>query len=91
MLAHLLAGSLALGQEFGDLAEVKFYQRSAGWGDFDDLVLIFQRQGVELRCGLSLKTDRQLTKSGAKRELVNRAWEAFLHFREEVLVAILLD
>jgi hypothetical protein len=77
MLVHLLTGSLALGKEFGHLTEVKFYQRSAGWGEFDDLLLIFQKDGVEHSCGLSLKTDDQLTKSGATRELVDQAWDAF--------------
>jgi hypothetical protein len=77
MLAHLLAGSTVMHKEFGRLVQIKFYQRSAGWGEFDDLLLFFEKDGAEVKCGLSIKTDNQLTRSGASPELVRGAWHVF--------------
>lgn len=83
MFAHLLAGSAVMHGEFGRLVQIKFYQRSAGWGEFDDLLLFFEKDGAEIKCGLSIKTDDQLHQSGASPELVRGAWNLFSNTGKE--------
>jgi hypothetical protein len=63
MFAHLLAGSAVMHGEFGRLVQIRFYQRSAGSGEFDDLLLFFEKDGAEIKCGLSLKPMTNCTKA----------------------------
>jgi hypothetical protein len=76
-LAHLLTGAAPWGGKLGSLREIKFYQRSFGWGDFDDLVLFFEDRGTVVKCGLSLKTDQQFGQNGANAALVQSCWELY--------------
>lgn len=78
-LAHLLTGTAPWGGRLGKLREIKFYQRSSGWGEFDDLALVFEDQGTVIKCGLSLKTDKQFGQNGANAALAQSCWELYCH------------
>lgn len=73
-LARLLRRDLVLGADVGPIAEIDFETRESG-NLLDDLQITFRREQQATRLLLSVKSNRQLTKSGFNSEFVADAWE----------------
>src|SRR5712692_7210202 len=74
ILAQLLKRTFPLEPDFGPVAEVHFEACDSGQ-ILDDLVLVLKRGAEATRCAISVKSNRQLTKSGFNVEFVRDAWE----------------
>ncbi|MBZ5617746.1 MAG: hypothetical protein LAQ69_03270 [Acidobacteriia bacterium] len=70
-MAHMLAGGLALGAEYGTIREIHFQVRDRGWL-LDDLLLVLERDG---NCALSIKSNLQVTQNGFPADFVKAIWE----------------
>jgi len=72
-LAQMLKRRLPLGLELGVVTELHFETSDIGHV-LDDLRLTLKRGASETRCVVSVKSNRQLTKSGFNSEFVLDAW-----------------
>ena len=74
LLAQLLKRTFPLEPDFGPVMEVHFETRDSGQ-ILDDLLLVLKRGNDQTRCAISVKSNRQLTKTGFNEEFVRDAWE----------------
>jgi len=72
--AQMLTGSLPLGSERGTLSKIEFENRDRGWL-LDDLLLILEGNAGQSFCGISLKSNDQVTQSGFPKDFVRAVWE----------------
>jgi hypothetical protein len=73
-LAQMLGCKFPLEPDFGPVTELHFETRDSGHV-LDDLLLVLRRGNDEIRCVVSVKSNRQLTKAGFNSEFVQDAWE----------------
>lgn len=73
-LAQMLRRVFPVEPEFGTISELHFEARDAGQ-ILDDLWLGLNHGTESTRCAISVKSNRQLTKTGFNAELVQDAWE----------------
>jgi hypothetical protein len=73
-LVQLLRRTFPVEPEFGPIAGVHFEARDAGLL-LDDLLLELKRGSGTTRCAISVKSNRQLTKTGFNDDFVRDAWE----------------
>jgi len=76
-LLDLLAGTNSLGSDFGRVTRVDWQARDAGWLA-DDLGISFKLPSRDRAAGLSIKSDRQVTKSDFPEEFVEICWAQWL-------------
>jgi len=76
-LLDLLAGTNSLGSEFGVVTRVDWQARDTGWLA-DDLCISCKIPSGDRAAGLSIKSDRQVTKSGFPAEFVEICWAQWL-------------
>jgi len=74
LLAQMLKRAFPLEPDLGVITELHFETRDVG-NVLDDLQLVLKRGPTQKRCFVSLKSNRQLTKSGFSVEFVQDAWE----------------
>jgi hypothetical protein len=72
-LARMLKRKFPLEPDLGVITELHFETRDVGHV-LDDLWLRLKRGASETRCSISVKSNRQLTKSGFNNEFVQDAW-----------------
>ena len=72
-MAHMLAGGLALGAEYGTIRAIHFQVRDRGWL-LDDLLLVLERDGNKQHCALSIKSNLQVTQNGFPADFVKAIW-----------------
>ena len=72
--AQMLTGALPLGSERGTLSKIEFENRDRGWL-LDDLLLILEGNAGQSFCGISLKSNDQVTQSGFPKDFVRAVWE----------------
>ena len=73
-LGQMLKRKFPLESDLGVITELHFETRDIGHV-LDDLRLTLKRGASETGCVISVKSNRQLTKSGFNREFVQDAWE----------------
>src|SRR5271166_6732202 len=73
---HLLTGVPWNGA--GTIRAIECQMRQDGWF-FDDIVLRWEKDGVERRCACSIKSHAVFGKSGAPREFVRALWQQWLN------------
>lgn len=73
----LLSSTPPLDPEFGSLYKVALQNRVDGWL-LDDILLTLKSGRDEINCALSVKSNRQFTKSTAPQDFVRDAWEQYL-------------
>jgi hypothetical protein len=73
-LAQMLGRKFPLEPDLGSIAELHFETRDAGHV-LDDLQLTLKRGMDAIRCLVSVKSNRQLTKAGFNSEFAQDAWE----------------
>jgi hypothetical protein len=73
LLCEMLTGQLSLGERFGVIHQL---ERQAGdWEPFGDLLLSVRNSaGVFVKCGCSVKSNRQINSNGCNEELRNGLW-----------------
>jgi hypothetical protein len=74
LLAQMLKRKFPLEPDLGPITELHFETRDAG-NFLDDLQLLLKRGPSETRCFVSIKSNRQITKSGFSTDFVQDAWE----------------
>jgi hypothetical protein len=74
LLAQLLRRGFPVDPEFGAISELHFEARDTGQ-ILDDLRLVLKRGSALTHCGISVKSNRQLTKAGFNQEFVVDAWD----------------
>jgi hypothetical protein len=72
-LLDLLAGTNALGHEFGRIACIDWQARDDGWL-VDDLAISYKSPSGDRAAGFSIKSDKQVTRAGFPDEFVGAAW-----------------
>jgi hypothetical protein len=73
-LARMLGREFPVEPEFGTISQLHFEARDAGQ-ILDDLGLVLSHGTESTRCAISVKSNRQLTKTGFNAEFVGDAWE----------------
>lgn len=73
-LARMLGREFPVEPEFGTISQLHFEARDAGQ-ILDDLGLVLRHGTESTRCAISVKSNRQLTKTGFNAEFVGDAWE----------------
>jgi hypothetical protein len=73
-MAWMLRRDLSLEVSIGPVVAIDFETKESG-NPLDDLQIAFSYEGQETRLVLSVKSNRQLTKSGFDSEFVLDAWE----------------
>ena len=73
-MAMMLRRDLSLGTSMGPIVAIDFETKESG-NPLDDLQLTFSYEGQDTRLFLSIKSNRQLKKSGFDSEFVQDAWE----------------
>jgi len=74
LLAQMLKRGFPLEPDLGVITELHFETRDVG-NVLDDLQLILKRGPCRARCFVSVKSNRQLTRSGFSAEFIQDAWE----------------
>ena len=75
LFCEMLAGKSSLGSELG---VIQCVERQAGdWEPFGDLLLtVPNRDGMLIKCGCSVKSNRQITANGCRAEMLLDLWAA---------------
>jgi hypothetical protein len=76
-LLDLLGGTNTLGHDFGRVTRVDWQARDAGWLA-DDLVISCKLPNGDRAAGISIKSDRQVTKSGFPEDFIKICWAQWL-------------
>jgi hypothetical protein len=81
-LLDLLAGTNALGADFGRITRIDWQARDAGWLA-DDLVITCNRSGASRTAALSIKSPQQVTRGGFPQDFVTIAWAQWFGVKTE--------
>lgn len=81
-LLDLLAGTNALGADFGRITRIDWQARDAGWLA-DDLVVTCQPSGRFRAAALSIKSAQQVTRSGFPQDFATVAWAQWFGINTE--------
>jgi hypothetical protein len=81
-LLDLLAGTNALGVDFGHITRIDWQARDAGWLA-DDLVITCKRSGEGRTAALSIKSAQQVTRGGFPQDFVTIAWAQWFGVKTE--------
>jgi hypothetical protein len=73
-LIHLLNGIYPFEEEFGLIEEIGLQKRSLGYL-LDDVIIITKSSTSEYRFAFSIKSNKQITRSGFPKEFVSACWE----------------
>ena len=76
-LLDLLAGSNALGVDFGRIVRLDWQARDSGWLA-DDLVVTCKQSSGNRAAGISIKSAQQVTRAGFPHDFVEIAWAQWL-------------
>jgi hypothetical protein len=76
-LLDMLAGTNALGAEFGRVTRVDWQVRDSGWFA-DDLAVSCRHSSRDRTAGISIKSPQQVTRAGFPENLVATAWAQWL-------------
>src|SRR6266436_3486754 len=76
-LLDLLAGSNALGVDFGRIVRLDWQARDLGWLA-DDLVVTCKQSSGDRAAGISIKSAQQVTRAGFPPDFVEIAWAQWL-------------
>jgi hypothetical protein len=79
-LLDLLAGTNALGADFGRAKRIDWQARDLGWLA-DDLVIACTGSGGDRTAGVSIKSSQQVTRAGFPEDFVSIAWAQWLGFK----------
>jgi len=74
LMARMLRRDLSLGVSLGPIVDIDFETKESG-NPLDDLLVTFRYEAQDTRLFLSVKSNRQLKKSGFDSEFVQDAWE----------------
>jgi hypothetical protein len=74
LMARMLRRDLSLGVSLGPIVAIDFETKESG-NPLDDLQVTFRYEAQDTRLFLSVKSNRQLKKSGFDSEFVQDAWE----------------
>ena len=77
VISCLLSSTPPLDPEFGTLCKISLQNRVDGWL-LDDILLSLKNGSDKFNCALSVKSNRQFTKSTAPKDFVRDAWEQYL-------------
>jgi type IV secretory system conjugative DNA transfer VirD4/TraG family protein len=80
--ALLLAGTNALGVDFGKIDRLQWQGRDLGWLA-DDLIVECTASTGKRSAGISIKSDRQVTSSGFPPDFVGTAWAQWFGVKSE--------
>jgi hypothetical protein len=81
-LLDLLAGSNALGVDFGRIVRLDWQARDSGWLA-DDLVVTCKHSSGERAAGMSIKSAQQVTRAGFPQDFVETAWAQWLGIKTD--------
>jgi hypothetical protein len=79
-LLDLLAGTNALGADFGKVKRVDWQARDLGWLA-DDLIIACASSSGDRTAGISIKSSQQVTRGGFPKDFLNIAWGQWLGFK----------
>jgi hypothetical protein len=76
-LLDMLSARNSLGAEYGGIRRIDWQAKDAGW-HLDDLLLTCGTETTERAAGLSIKSNRQVTRSGFPAEFTEAVWSQWL-------------
>src|ERR1700680_1681735 len=84
-LLHMLSGGFPLGAPRGSISQIDFETRDQGWL-LDDLLLTLSHGPSTSHCGISIKSNEQVTQNGLPADFTSAIWEQARQTKPPVFV-----